>query len=172
MESSQGSGDGEVEDLYDMKGGANPEAKALNNHALGLSRQGQYSEAEAEYQQAIRLDPSVALYYYNLAITYGKEMGTNGDKVVPTYLHAKSLAPRNLAIRQNLGKAYCDSQRYEEAVAEFREMLRMDPTWNMARPCLAGALRHLGRTKEAEEVEKEWRKEGGEGEEAPTGVHM
>lgn len=63
-----------------------------------------------------------------------------------------------MRIRQNLGAAYCNSGRSEEAVAEFQELLAIDPDWNMARLCLYKSLNSLGRMEEAAAVKKEYDK--------------
>ena len=42
--------------------------------------------------------------------------------------------------------------RWNEAIAEFEELLKMDPTWNLARPCLYNALKAVGRNAEAQKV--------------------
>ena len=171
--SADDSAGGNSEDLSDLNGGTNQEAKALNNQAVELTARFQFPKAEPAYLRAIQLDPKVALYYYNLGNMYWKQWGiSGGDKWEPAYRQAKVLAPRSLAVRQNLGYAFCKSGRYADAVNEFRELLKVDPTWNMARPCLIEALDNLGRTKEADEVEKEYEQYGGDTHDAPTGPHL
>ena len=80
------------------------------------------------------------------------------DEAIAAYRQAKNLAPDDLRIRQNLGGAYCSSGRYEEAVAEFQELLAIDPDWNMARLCLYRSLSRLGRAEEAAAVKAEYDK--------------
>lgn len=36
-------------------------------------------------------------------------------------------------VRQNYGHLFCEEHLYNEVIIEFREMLRMDPSWNDAR---------------------------------------
>jgi tetratricopeptide (TPR) repeat protein len=147
--------EGDVEDLSDMKAGSNLEAKELNNQALESAHKHALFPAEAALKRAIELDPDVALYHYNLGWVYGK--WPQFEKALPAYQKAKALAPRNLAVRQNLGHTLCELKRWNEAVVEFNEILRMDPTWNMARPCLYDALSNLGRTSEAARVLSEYK---------------
>ena len=60
-------------------------------------------------------------------------------------------------MRQNLGYTMCQFNLYPEAVNEFRELLEIDPHWNMARPCLIQALGALGRKQEADQVEMDYK---------------
>jgi Tfp pilus assembly protein PilF len=127
--------------------GDNQQAKDLNNEAVALMQQNEWKKAEAALRGAIELDPKVALFHYNLGNLYMKWHGghPNGGSVyndmgLEAYRGAKALAPRNLAIRQNIGAYLCQHHYYDEAIAEFREMLKMGPSWNMARPCLYESL--------------------------------
>jgi tetratricopeptide (TPR) repeat protein len=150
------SGGGKAEDLSDLKAGDDTEAKDLNNKAIELTQQQDWSNAEAAYHRAIELDPKVALYYYNLGVLYNKMGDGHTDDALAAYKKAKALAPRNVAVRQNIGYTMCQSKRYADAVSEFRDLLSIDMYWNMARPCLAESLFGLGRTKEGYEVMKDY----------------
>jgi tetratricopeptide (TPR) repeat protein len=151
-------GAGKVEDLSDLKAGSNTEAKDLNNQAIALAQQNDWSKfpkAEAAYNRAIELDPNVAMYYYNLGNLYTKWQ--HPQQALAALNKAKALAPRNMAIRQNLGYTMCQFNLFSDAITEFREMLDMDPHWNMARPCLIKALDSLGRRSEADKVEMDYK---------------
>ncbi len=155
-------GGGKVEDLSDLEAGSNKEAKDLNNQALALAQQNQWAngengwgKAEAAYKRAIELDPNVAMYYYNLGNLYTK--WGHPQQALAALNKAKALAPRNMAVRQNLGYTMCQFNLFSDAVTEFREMLDMDPHWNMARPCLIKALDSLGRKTEADQVEMDYK---------------
>lgn len=156
------SGGNKVEDLSDLRAGSNAEAKSLNNQAVELASQQDWIKAEAAYHRAIELDPNVPMYYYNLGNLYMKwDMGpqiTHTEQALAAFSKAKALAPRNMAIRQNIGFTLCHTWRWAEAVREFREMLSIDPYWNMARPCLANALDSLGQKKEALQVMQEYKR--------------
>jgi superkiller protein 3 len=149
------SGGGKVDDLSGLEAGSNKEAKDLNNQAVALAEQNQWVKAEAAYKRAIELDPNVAMYYYNLGNLYTKWQ--HPQQALAALNKAKSLAPRNMAVRQNLGYTMCQFNLFSDAVTEFREMLDMDPHWNMARPCLIKALDSLGRKKEADQVEMDYK---------------
>ncbi len=53
-----------------------------------------------------------------------------------------------------LGSAYLVAGKYEEAVAAFKERIRLAPETDFSRAFLAVALGHLG---EAEEAKRVWR---------------
>ena len=74
------------------------------------------------------------------------------QEAIAAYQRAKALAPKRLEICQNLGHALCKTGQWNEAIAEFEELLKIDPTWNMARPCLYQALLATGRNVEAQKV--------------------
>jgi len=148
-------GGDKVEDLSDLKAGSNKEAKDLNNQAIALAQENEWAKAEAAYKRAIELDPNVAMYYYNLGNLYTK--WRHPQLALAALNQAKALAPRNMAVRQNLGFTMCQFNLLSDAVSEFREMLDMDPHWNMARPCLIKALDSLGRRTEADQVEKDYK---------------
>jgi hypothetical protein len=87
-----------------------------------------------------------------------------------------------MAVWQNLGYTMCQFNLCSDAVSEFREMLDMDPHWNMARPCLIKALDSVGRRTEADQVEKDYKlykssddsgdTEDGDGNEDDNGVKL
>jgi len=157
MQDSAGAaaGSGKVEDLSDLEAGSNKEAKDLNNQGIALAQQNEWVKAETAYKRAIELDPSVAMYYYNLGNLYTK--WRHPQQALAALNKAKALAPRNMAVRQNLGYTMCQFNLFSDAVTEFREMLDMDPHWNMARPCLIKALDSLGRKTEADQVEMDYK---------------
>ncbi len=97
----------------------------------------------------------VALYYYNLGNLYTKRRFS--QQALASLNKATALAPRNMAVRQNLGYCMCQFQLYSQAVNEFQEMLEMDPHWNMARPCLIDALNRMGRQVEANQVKMDYK---------------
>lgn len=146
---------GKAEDLSDLEAGSNTEAKDLNNQGIALAQQNEFGKAEAAYKRAIELDPNVAMYYYNLGNLYTK--WRHPQQALAALNKAKALAPRNMAVRQNLGYTMCQFNLFSDAVTEFREMLDMDPHWNMARPCLIKALDSLGRKTEADQVEMDYK---------------
>jgi Flp pilus assembly protein TadD len=62
---------------------------------------------------------------------------------------ARDLEPDKASIREALGRALFRSQRYGEAVAEFRAVVERAPTNDFALFCLGRSLQQLGRHQEA-----------------------
>ena len=65
------------------------------------------------------------------------------------YRHTLAVTTDNWMIRNNLGKAYVARGELEPAVAEFRESLRIMPSFVLARHNLAGTLARQGRLADA-----------------------
>lgn len=62
---------------------------------------------------------------------------------------ARDLEPDKDSIREALGRAYFQSQRYEDAAAEFEAIVEHRPTDDFALFCLGRSLQQLGRHQEA-----------------------
>lgn len=62
---------------------------------------------------------------------------------------ARDLEPDKDSIREALGRAYFQSQRYEAAAAEFEAIVEHRPTDDFALFCLGRSLQQLGRHQEA-----------------------
>ncbi len=137
------------------------EALQYNRAGIAKYQQGNATGAIQDYQQAIKAEPRWWGPRYNLGLAYSHSGKL--QEAVEAYRGAKSLSPDHLIIRQNLGYCLCKLGRWNEAVAEFEELLKIDPTWNMARPCLYQSLKALHRDREAEQVlsdEKQYKEQG------------
>ncbi|MGO9898889.1 MAG: tetratricopeptide repeat protein [Solirubrobacteraceae bacterium] len=62
---------------------------------------------------------------------------------------ARDLAPDKTSIREALGRALFHAHHYEQAAAEFREIVERQPTSDYALFCLGRCLQLLGRHAEA-----------------------
>jgi Flp pilus assembly protein TadD len=62
---------------------------------------------------------------------------------------ARDLEPDKASIREALGRALFQSQRYEAAAVEFEAVVDRAPTNDFALFCLGRALQQLGRHQEA-----------------------
>ena len=76
------------------------------------------------------------------------EAGHHHQAVIPLS-RARDLAPDKTSIREALGRSLFHAQRYEEAAAEFREIVEHAPTNDYALFCLGRSLQLLGRHAEA-----------------------
>jgi Flp pilus assembly protein TadD len=76
------------------------------------------------------------------------EAGHNHQAIVPLS-KARDLAPDKTSIREALGRALFNAQRYEEAAAEFRAVVERAQTNDYALFCLGRSLQMLGRHAEA-----------------------
>ena len=117
------------------------------------------TEAIDDLDKAARLKPDNWSIKYNLGIVLKK--AGRFDEAAERYKEAKAIAPDELRIRQNLGKLYCDTRQYQAAIGEFTELLKKNPGWNMARPCLRDSLRAIGRLAEAQKVQEEYLRQEG-----------
>lgn len=133
-----------------------PRAPDLVYYDIGLVKEMVHDMdgAMAAYRHAIQLNPKDWRAFNALGSDYAQQ--GNIDEGVLNLRKAKAAAPDRLDIRQNLGAAFCNSGRHADAIAEFEELLQMDPDWNMARRCLAKSLRAMGRLDEAQKVLDEY----------------
>jgi tetratricopeptide (TPR) repeat protein len=146
------SGDGVDSSEYETDNHEPVSDRALhyNRTAIAEESQGNIEAAIQDYQRAIEAEPRWWGPRFNLGQTY-RRLGRL-QNAVEAYQGAKSLSPEHLNVRQNLGYCLCKLGRWNEAVTEFKEILEIDPTWNIARPCLYDALRALHRDAEAQQV--------------------
>ena len=88
-------------------------------------KQGEYQKALADYNQAIRLNPKLAVAYFYRSLVYRKQ----GE-------YEKALAELNQVIRLNpkfalayavRGTIYSQQGEYEKALAEINQAIQLDP---------------------------------------------
>jgi len=100
-------------------------ADAHGNLGRTLQKAGDAEGAIAEYREAIRLDPDNLAAYIGLSNVLKEKDDVPGQ--IAAYREILRLDPDHLAVRRNLGALLCDRLgRYDEAIAEFREVLRID----------------------------------------------
>jgi tetratricopeptide (TPR) repeat protein len=97
--------------------------------------------AIAEYQKAVALDPNNAAYRYDLGTSLGQKQ--EYDAAIRELREAKRLDPTRVDVRHNLA-AYLEQRDMRGAVAEFRELERLAPDFELCHRCLAGALNATG----------------------------
>ena len=108
---------------------------------------GAYTEAVAEYTQAIALDPKNAAAYNNRGIAY-VDWGKYAEAVAD-FTQAIALDPKNAAAYNNRGAAYDDLGKYAEAIADYDQAIALDPKYAVAYNNRGYAYANLGKYAEA-----------------------
>jgi serine/threonine-protein kinase len=97
----------------------------------------QWRTAEAEYREALRLDPNHSIahqWYANLLIGLGRR-----DEAQSHILRARELDPLSLIIQVNVANIFLFSREYDRARQECRKAIEMDEHFAAARWILGRA---------------------------------
>jgi TolB-like protein/DNA-binding winged helix-turn-helix (wHTH) protein/Tfp pilus assembly protein PilF len=94
-----------------------------------------WAGAEAEYKQAMQLDPSNAITHLRYA-EFLSNVGRHEEAIREVRL-AHELAPLSLVIQANIGRLFYYAHRYDEAIPELKRVLALDPHRVFARVHLA-----------------------------------
>jgi adenylate cyclase len=90
---------------------------------------GRYKEALVNLERALRMNPSPQLaYLMDLGIAHA--FLRNYEEAVSFFKKALSITPNNLYVKSVLVVIYVEMGRLEEARAEAKELLIIDPKWN------------------------------------------
>jgi tetratricopeptide (TPR) repeat protein len=112
---------------------ANPSARLYSGRALVWRALGELDIAIADYNEAIRLDPSTAAYYNNRGRTWGDK--GDHDRAITDYgesLRLESDAGNKAITYNNRGRAWKAIGEYDQAIADYNECLRLDPKYALA----------------------------------------
>jgi tetratricopeptide (TPR) repeat protein len=112
-------------DFYTQEIRANKGASAYNHRGLIWGRRQEYDIAIADYNEAIRLDPSYASAFMNRAIAWRAKK--EYDKAIADYDKAIRLDPGYASAFNNRGNALRAKKEYDKAIADFNEAIRLDP---------------------------------------------
>jgi len=110
---------------------------------LSLAQNGQYEQAVANFQQALRLQPESAAAHNNLGNVF-VEQGRLVD-AVKSFREALRYKPDFVSAHSNLGEALRRQGHLEEAVPCFRDAIALDPRHAHAHNNLAMALQAQGK---------------------------
>src|SRR6202521_5655425 len=116
-------------------------AHAHDNLATVYSEKKLYTQALEEYLTALRLEPDSATAHYNLACflaTHSHEMA------IDQYKEAIAQDPECPDAHLNLGMTYADLDQRDEAKAEFKAAMELEPGDALARHELAAMLMDEG----------------------------
>lgn len=87
--------------------------------------QGRYEEAIAEFDEAIRLDPTLAPAYSNRGGAYSN-LGQY-QRAIEDYDEAIRLDPQHAPAYSDRGDAYTKLGRHEQSIEDFDEAILLDP---------------------------------------------
>jgi tetratricopeptide (TPR) repeat protein len=110
-----------------------------------------YSEAESEYKEAIRLNPTSSSYY-SLGQAY-LELGKYNE-AENVFEKVKRLEPDSPNGDFGLGQVYSKQERYEDAIAQFKEAIGVQEDFYYGYSELGFAYADSGRIEEAREVKE------------------
>jgi len=111
-----------------------------------------WAKADAEFQRAIALNPNDALGRH----WYGGYLSLLGrhEEALDEHERARQLDPYSLIINANLARALYWARRYDDAIAQAKHTLQIDPRFGVAALWLEASLRHKGMFKEAVALRK------------------
>ena len=109
---------------------------------------GEHDLALQEIQEALRLEPLNADAWLGQAAVYAS-MG-QVEKAESTYKKAAVLRPQDWNSRYELGVFCYRQRRYDDAAAQFEQVLAITPDNAMAHATLGGMMQLLGKDAEAE----------------------
>jgi tetratricopeptide (TPR) repeat protein len=102
-----------------------PDLTAYNNRGYNLLLLGQYEQAIADFDQAIKVDSVVAYAYNNRGLTYLRLGETRQALADITY--SLQLDPGNSYAHRNLGFYYFEREQMAQALAAFERATELNP---------------------------------------------
>ena len=100
-------------------------AAFYTNRAAAYRATGDNDRAIADLNEAIRLDPKLAMAHNNRGAAYN-EQGDN-DRAIADYNEAIRIDPKLAMAFSNRGNAYSDKGDNDRAIADYNEAIRLDP---------------------------------------------
>ncbi len=100
-------------------------ATAYNNRGWSYSDKGDHDRAIPDFDEAIRLDPKLAIAFVNRGWSY--ERKGDYDRAIADYDEAIRLDPKYSLAYNNRGWAHQLKGEYDQAIADFGEAIRTNP---------------------------------------------
>ena len=111
-----------------------------------LANQGRSDEAEAHFQEVLRIFPNQPDAHFSLGVIFARK--AKFDEALTHYSHAVEIRP-DATTHYNLGNLLMKVGRANEAIAHFSEAVRLDPQMAEAENNWAYVLTTQGRLREA-----------------------
>ncbi|MGM0581671.1 MAG: tetratricopeptide repeat protein [Bacteroidota bacterium] len=109
----------EVDELHNTR----KEANEINNKGYTLLENGHYSKAILQFQEAIELDNTQIIYFYNLADACLKLEDNNC--ALEAYTNAKQYYPDEADLYMYTGDIYQNQNKLKEAVLEYDKAIKL-----------------------------------------------
>ena len=126
--------------------------EAENNIGLAWKELNQREKARAAFQSAIDWQgdsPVDAQPFLNLGTLLAE--ANENDRAIPLLGRARSLAPKNPSVHEELGKVYLAMNKLPDAQSEFEQAIALAPDSSSLHYKLAQVLRKEGQTARAQE---------------------
>ncbi len=111
------------------------ELEAIYQRGFQLRCDGRYGEARTEFQQVLAKDPSHIKARHQMGLIQGFEGDFDGS--LATLAGLSTVAPRNTEVIYDLAMTQMMLGMYDEACANFRKILTIDPNNEKAQKQLA-----------------------------------
>ena len=108
----------------------------------------EYAQSVKEFERAISLNPNYAMAHLWYGLGPLSAMG-EFDRAIAEEKRALELDPVSPIINADLGTVYTLARRYDEAIAQLRDTVEMNPQFYGGHRCLGWALELKGATGEA-----------------------
>lgn len=124
-------------------------ARAYNNLAQALARQGNFNDATANYRVALELQPDYARAHYNLGVILAKQ--GNLKKGISHLRTAVHIDPSSSEAQNNLGVALLIQGHLDAAIVHLENALKITPYYAEAHNNLGKAMQLQGNLTKAVE---------------------
>lgn len=108
-------------------------------------------EAERYARRAMSLDPNLGEAFAAFGF-----LSLSDQRSEPYYRKAVEIDPQRPEFHRWLASSLVEMKRFDEAAAEFKRAVAIDPLWGLNYEHLCALLRRLGRDREAERYEQQF----------------